>query len=344
MIAIDWEALDLRISGLISRPDASRSRRDREYFFVNGRPIRAGLLAVMLERPYAGLLPPGRYPIAVISIAVDPAFVDVNVHPQKAEVRFSRERSIYGALSQAINRALSDFPRQEFVDDTLFNWPFASVAGSVESESQLSLHEGSAAYQTGPLHPLTQIHQTYILAQSAEGLLIIDQHTAHEQILYERLTSSRVDQAHVGPFQLALSRTEMTLLSAHLPLFGTLGFELEPFGRQAFVLRTIPALLQPHLPNQVARSNQPLEAVLLTTLLEELQAHQSLDPEAQRDKVAQKAACVCAVKAGDLLSTETMRQLLHDLVETWSPAACPHGRPIFVSLSLEEIERRFGRR
>ncbi len=112
MIAIEWEAMDLRINGFISKPTIARSRRDRQVFFVNGRPVRSGLLAVMLERPFAGLLPPSRYPLATIHIKIDPGFVDVNVHPQKAEVRFSRERRVYTALSQAVGDALNGFPRQ----------------------------------------------------------------------------------------------------------------------------------------------------------------------------------------------------------------------------------------
>ena len=128
-------------------------------------------------------------------------------------------------------------------------------------------------------------------------------------------------------------------------VFHTLGFDIAPFGDRTFILRQIPAALKPHLSNQVAHTaSQPFEAVLLTTLLEELTAHRARDIDTQRDRLAQKAACVCAIKSGDILSEPVMQQLLTDLVETWSPAACPHGRPVFVGLSLEEIERRFGRR
>jgi DNA mismatch repair protein MutL len=162
--------------------------------------------------------------------------------------------------------------------------------------------------------------------------------------LYERLTGSSTGSGEISPVQIALTAVEADLLSAHLPLFAGLGFEVEPFGGQAFLLRRIPAALKPHLGNQVAHSTQPLEAILLTTLLEELQTGKTLAPEAQRDRLAQKAACICACKAGDILSPKTMQTLLDDLVETWSPAACPHGRPVFISLSLAELERRFGRR
>lgn len=343
MLPLDWRALDLRISGHISQPSVARSRRDREFFFVNQRPIRSGLLAVMLERPYLGRLPPGRYPLAVIQISLDPAFVDFNVHPQKAEARFSRERSIYAALSQAVNEALSDFPRQTFEED-FFPWPFAGVETSSQAADLARLHESDTPYQVGPLHPLAQIHQTYILAQAPEGVLIIDQHAAHEQILFERLTGSSVETGDIGPTQIQLTAAEAELVDNHPSLFATLGFDLEPFGRHTFILRGLSAVLKPHLTNQVTSVNQPLEAVLLTTLLQELQAAKSLDFDAQRDKLAQKAACACAIKSGDFLSDEAMQTLLTALVETWSPAACPHGRPVFVGLSLAEIERRFGRR
>ncbi|RME45122.1 MAG: DNA mismatch repair protein MutL, partial [Caldilineae bacterium] len=137
---------------------------------------------------------------------------------------------------------------------------------------------------------------------------------------------------------------EADLLAAHLPRFAELGFEVEPFGGTAFVIRRLPALLQPLLGNPVSAAPLPDAARLLTLLLEELQACAAAPPETQRDRLAQKAACACAVKKGDVLSPAQMQTLLNDLAETWSPAACPHGRPVFVPLTLAELERRFGRR
>lgn len=342
MIPINWQAMDLHIQGYISTPSIARSRRDRQYFYVNGRPVRSGLLAVMLERPYSGRLPPGRHPLAVVQIEVDPGFVDVNVHPQKVEVRFSRERSIYGALSQAVNDALHEFPRQVFGDEALFPWPFAGVNGP---EGVLSLAEDQAPYEVGALRALAQIHQTYILAQATEGVLIVDQHAAHEQVLYERCSAGNVVSAAVERIQLSLTAPEATLLISNLTLFHSLGFDIAPFGDRTFLLRQLPSALVPHLSNQVIyNASQPNEAALVTTLLEELGKHKTQDSDTQRDRLAQKAACVCALKSGDVLSEDIMQQLLADLVETWSPAACPHGRPVFVGLSLEEIARRFGRR
>jgi len=344
LVPVDWQAMDLRVSGYVSSPAIARSRRDRQFFFVNGRPIRSGLLAVMLERPYLGRLPPGRHPLAIISIEVDPGFVDLNVHPQKAEVRFSRERSIYGALSQAVNDALTDYPRSLFDEADTFSWPFAELENRFQPLDPAALREGESPYQAGPLRPLAQIHATYILAQADTNVLIIDQHAAHEQILYEQLVTQTPEARSIEPLHIQLTVTELALWEANLSLFRRLGFDLEPFGGQTIVLRAIPVPLQPHLSHQVSGANQPLEAALLTTLLAELADNKRLDVEAQLDKLAQKAACVCAVKAGDLLSDEVMETLLTDLSRIWSPAACPHGRPVFVNLSLSEIERRFGRR
>lgn len=339
VIPVQWEALDLKIEGYISHPDYARSRRDREYFFVNGRPIRAGLLAVMLERPYLNYLPPGRYPLAVLHIQLDPGFVDINVHPQKSEVRFSRERSIYGTLTQAVQQSLAGFPPARFaVDGEAMVWPFANVP-----PGEL-LRENPPAYGLERLQALAQIHETYILAQAEQQVLIFDQHTAHEQILYEGLLQPGHELVEVDAAPWLLSATESDLLNQHLPLFTELGFSIDPFGERRFRLRSLPALLQPNLENQVITRPQPAANALLTTLLETLQAHRQAEPERQRDMMAQKAACVCAIKAGDYLDLPQMQSLLDALLQVWSPAACPHGRPIFIILSKEEVERRFHRR
>lgn len=338
MLGLDWAALDLRVRGFISRPSLARSRRSGQYFFVNGRPIRAGLLAVMLERPYAGLLPPGRFPLAVIHIEIEPGFVDVNAHPQKAEVRFSQERSVYGAVSQAVTQALLEFPRRPAGGFEAFAWPFAGVEGAA------AIRESRAGYEAGGLRPLAQLQHTYILAQSAEGLVIIDQHAAHEQILYQQLQLSTGAQALSPPVQWQVTAREAEALAASLPLFSRLGFEIEPFGGQTFWVRALPAALAAHLDRQVTYASTPDARSLLTTLLEELQRHRRAADDERLDRLAQKAACASALKAGDALTMDQMQQLLAGLAEAWSPAVCPHGRPAFVTLSLEELERRFGRR
>ncbi|WP_376792005.1 DNA mismatch repair endonuclease MutL [Thermoflexus sp.] len=325
LIPVSWEAADLRIHGLISRPTLGRASRAFQHFYVNGRPIRSGLLAVALERPYAGRLPAGRYPLAILHIDLPPAFVDVNVHPQKAEVRFSQERSVYWGISQAVEAALAPFPRPE---EATIAWPFEEAQPAPRPLAEPSVEYG----RPSRWRAVGQLLQSYILAQSEDGLIVVDQHAAHEQVLFERLWAGDAIHPLPSPLVLSFSAREAEQLEAELETLRSLGFDLEPFGGNAFVVRALPASL----------AEQPVPA-LLNVVLEEAAALRrgGGDP---RERIAMRLACTAAVKAGDGLSLAEMQALLDALQETWSPATCPHGRPAWFLLSREEIERRFLRR
>jgi DNA mismatch repair protein MutL len=330
MLGIGWEADDLRVSGFISRPSIGRSRRQGQFFYLNGRPIRSGLLAVMLERPYAGRLPPGRYPLAVVHISLNPHLVDVNVHPRKAEVRFAQERAIYQALARAVKDALAPFPRQETFAE--WDWPFEGLATQERNSDRIG-EMGAEYVIAGGLQALGQILYTYLVARSVEGLVVVDQHAAHEQILYERLAARSEPHALNTPVHLDLTAREAEILRPALPILSDLGFEIEPFGGDSFLVRALPLALTGQEP-----------ADLLTTLIEELHHLRDRDLEAIRDGLTIKAACTSALKAGNPLSPDEQQALLNDLMQSWSPATCPHGRPAFVTLTKEDLERRFLRR
>jgi DNA mismatch repair protein MutL len=327
VVEVAWEAADLRVWGHVSGPAIGRRDRQGQFFFVNGRPVRSGLLAVMLERPYAGRLPPEHRPLGVIHIRLDPRLVDVNVHPRKAEVRLSQERSVYGAVTRAVETALAPYPRQEGPFPAL-DWPFAGVP--VEPGT---VQEGRVGYVAGGLEPLGQLQNAYVVARSREGLVVVDQHAAHEQVLFERLSGGAGGQPLSPPLRVELTAREAELLAPYLGALADLGMEVEPFGGHAFVIRSLPAPLAEQEPR-----------ALLDALLDELPACRRLAPEAARERLATKAACTAAVKAGDFLTLEQMQALLDDLATAWSPATCPHGRPAFVLLTVEELERRFMRR
>jgi DNA mismatch repair protein MutL len=336
MVFIEWEALDLRVQGYISRPTIGRSRRDAQYFSVNGRPVRAGLLAVMVERPYSQRLPAGRYPLAVVEITIAPHYVDANVHPRKAEVRFAQERTIYSAVSAAVEAALSVYPRQ--TGDASLSWPFASIVESAPDtigRDPYRLAETLAPYGAPPGAPavraLSQLHYTYILAQTPDGLAIVDQHAAHEQVLFEQLERGGPGFALSPPARLDLTPSEVATLERVASTLGDLGIEVEPFGGPAFLVRTLPAALKDQDP-----------AELITVLIAEATRWKGGE-DRLRETLAMKAACQGAVKAGDPLAIEQMQRLLDELAEVWSPATCPHGRPALVSISLEELAQRFGR-
>lgn len=190
MIAVDYASVDLRVRGFVSRPSLARASREWQTFFVNGRPIRSGLLAVMLERPFAGRLPPGRHPLAVIHVEMDPQLVDVNVHPRKAEVRFYQERAIYGVVTQAVEQATREFPLIPSFSSVPGDWTFAEIQGNGGI-----LREPRTDYHTDHWRAVAQIHNTYILAQTSDGMVIVDQHAAQEQVLYEQLTNSEFTQS-----------------------------------------------------------------------------------------------------------------------------------------------------
>ena len=329
MLEIDHTSLDLNVRGLISRPTIARGSREWQSFYVNGRPVRSGLLAVMLERPYAGRLPPNRHPLALVHITLDPHFVDVNVHPRKAEVRFYQERAIYGALTHAVSEALRDYPLTFQAGAT--DWSFADTA----MPAGYALHETQPEYAVGPWRALAQLNRTYLLAQSGEGLLLVDQHSAQEQVFFERLTSGTAAQSNLPlaqPLTLPLMPNEARLLNEHLEEYRALGVEVEPFGANTVRVSALPAFVR----------LEPGEVV--NGLLAEHERHHALEGDALRDKLAAKLSCLSAIKSGDALTPEQQQLLLDELLIAYSPATCPHGRPTFVSLSLGEIEQRFLRR
>ncbi|MBI4788598.1 MAG: DNA mismatch repair endonuclease MutL [Chloroflexi bacterium] len=329
MLEINYTSIDMSVRGFVSRPTLVRARREWQNFFVNGRPIRSGLLAVMLERPYLGRVPPNRHPLAMIKIDVDPQLVDVNVHPRKSEVRFYQERAIYGAVSQAVEAALRDFPVMYQPGTT--NWPFDKVSVAEGGPAPI-IRETPADYRAANWRAVAQIHNTYILAQSADGMVIVDQHAAQEQIFYESLTTTGRIQNSVISIQIQVTARETELLNDHLEEYRSLGIDIEPFGENTFRVNALPAFVR----------LEPRE--FITTLLQEHERYRQLEGDALRDKLAAKAACVSAIKAGDALDAEQQQKLLGDLAHAYAPATCPHGRPVFVTLRLEELERRFLRR
>lgn len=330
MLPLSWEAGDLRLHGLVSSPAIGRSRRDRQFFSLNRRPIRSGLLAVMLERPYAGRLPPGRYPLAAVQIEIDPALVDVNVHPRKAEVRFAQERAIYGALGQAVRAALAPFPVQETLGTP--GWPFPQTPSAEPLVAEGGVPYGPSTPE-GRAEALGQVRNTYIVARTFHGLLVVDQHAGHEAILAERLLAGAEPAPLPQTARVDLTPREGELLAAHVSTLADLGIEVEAFGPHSFVVRTLPrALPEVDVP------------ALLAELLAEMERGRSQGPEELRETLAYKAACRAAVKAGDTLSMEQQQALVDDLLAAWSPSTCPHGRPVLFALSVEEMERRFLRR
>jgi DNA mismatch repair protein MutL len=390
LIPIRNETPGLMVSGFLCTPDVTRPGRSHELFFVNGRPIRSRLLGHALEDAVRALTPESRYPIAALFVEIAPDLVDVNVHPTKTEVKFTRDGEVHHAAGQAVKSALLAYgivptievesresrveSRRLPVADSQHSFggrdfevlaraavdafqPIESVtiplaeqpaepaeeapageAGLTTHDSRLTTPPRPFAEQLRGFRVLGQARNTYILAITDEGIAVIDQHVAHERVLYERLTIRRREQGiptqHLAvPITLALGAAEAALLRQRLEDFAATGWEIEPFGRDSFLVRSVPSY--------AARREYEQ---LLRDMVDEL-AHQSVARRliVQRDHVTITNACKMAVKAGDPLTMEEMTGLLEQLADTENPYLCPHGRPIVVTVPFSEIDRRFKR-
>ena len=337
-------------TGWVTAPAVTRSHRQQLHFFVNGRLIQHKTLAFVTEECFHTLLMVGRHPVGVIAIAVDPAAVDVNVHPTKAEVRFLDERSVARAVRRAVHAALANVPGEEIphVTFSIPGEPFrqptvqptllmaaAQPEVAIESDEEAIVPpRRETAVPT--LRVLGQVSGTYIIAEGPDGLYLIDQHAAHERVMYEKLRAG-VDgrmqdvQPMLDPMVIDLDGTEAAVMSRSLAELHRIGFEIEEFGAQSFALRAIPAMMV----GVDIRERMHL-------ILQELSEGGAGD--SWFDSVAISAACHTSIRAGQLLSIAEMRELVMQLEATEHPRACGHGRPTMLRMSQVDLEKQFSRR
>ncbi len=369
MIEVALEDPDIRVQGYISPVALTRSNRREITFFVNGRWVQDAALSTALLQAYRTLLMVGRFPLAVLFVELDPEAVDVNVHPAKAEVRFRSPDAVFSGVQRAVRRALltsSPVPQvstgwqppqtpalgqgaldlhsasRPAIDPA---WDMAADLTAAEKSEQAAAHTAntqtpSALPPSGMLPLLRLVGQvggTYLVAEGPDGLYLIDQHAAHERVLFERmmggLTAPLAGQALLEPAVMQLPAAQAALLNEQIPLLSRLGFDIEPFGPNTFRVRAIPALIT---------GSDPAAAVRV--LVEDFEEDET---PLQAEREARLVARICkraAVKGGQSLSPEEQRALLRDLEACFSPRTCPHGRPTMIHLTVDVLERQFGRR
>lgn len=343
MIRVERTGGACAVEGFVSHPAFTRGTRAWQWFYVNGRPVRSRTLAHAVEQAYHTLLPVGRFPIVLLLFTLDSALVDVNVHPTKSEVRFFAEGELHRLAEQAIRQALQT-AEWTAATGSAGKAPLAQDAPSsapVAQESALfppSLPAGEAAATPDIPQARAQIHNTYILAEGPQGLFIIDQHTAHERSLFEQLMSGRAEDLLrpmplVVPLVVSLTTREANAVGENLEVLRGLGFALERFGRNAFLVRSVPAAL----------GHADCDTLLRDTIEELLQEQAPHTLEKRREKVASLLACRSAVKAGQRLTLQEMQAIVRGLYELQSRFTCQHGRPTAILLSREELEKRFHR-
>lgn len=367
LIAVRFASPGLSVTGHVSRPPYSRPTRSGHHFFVNGRAVRHRSLTHAVDEAYRASMPSGRFPFVSLHVQVDPAIVDVNVHPTKAEVRFLRDWEVHRAVLEAVRQALGapggapaplarqqtlrpeDLRHGSWLPDVEPSDPFAAadpgaIPAAVTKHATTLVAQGELPdlhAPAEPLRPIAQLWDSYILAEGPEGLLIIDQHLAHERILFDRLRSLEEGaQAPTRPLSTALtlqlSHREAVAADELLPDLVRLGFALDAFGRDAFLIRSVPDFVAPGAELLALRE-------LLDDLFSDRQAGGSASRPSVTDRLAASTACRAAIKKGARLGPEELRRLLEELAQTTNPHSCPHGCAISVQLTFRELLKRFKR-
>ncbi len=346
LIAVHLRRDHVEVTGWCSEPDLARATRRGQEWFVNGRPVRHPLFLRAVDQAYATRLMTGRHPVAVVFVRVPPSEVDVNVHPAKREVRFARPDDVSRALAEALGEAVSRseigraratpvVPAASTGDDTVRE-SRPVYAGVTPDERR---HAGMTALPVGPtIRFLGQFDRTYLLAEVDGELRIIDQHAAHERVLYERMLADytaarRESQPLLVPETCEYPPDQACAIAERLDLLRDVGVEIEPFGAESFVIRAVPASLV-----------QADWRALVWAMVDALIADDAMESPEPPHRLLATLACHAAVKAHQRLEAEAMSALLRDVVATPRNATCPHGRPVALTWTLYDLERAFGRR
>jgi len=368
VIAVNEDTNFMRVTGFIGKQDATKKSRGNQYLYLNGRYIVNRSLNHAIVSAYGTIIPRDEFPLYVIMLELEPRRVDVNVHPSKMEVKFSDERLIYGILRNSVKNTLTNaniIPSFTFNNDPKSPDLIRSPHGT-QTNIPLNEYQRARSYDIGQLitpdqipdakeppeseitveksddssvferKNVWQIHKRYILSEIRSGIIIIDQHVAHERILYERALQNfekrkPSTQQLLFPIIYDLTPEDYSILNEILVYLEHLGFIIKGFGGNTVVIEGIPSDLR--LGNK---------ETVLTEIIDEYKKNlnNSID---LRDNLAKSFSCKAAIKAGDKLTLAEMNSLIDQLFATQSPYFCPHGRPVIINISIDELDKRFHR-
>ncbi|PKM10593.1 MAG: DNA mismatch repair endonuclease MutL [Gammaproteobacteria bacterium HGW-Gammaproteobacteria-3] len=373
-VKIKFEASGLRLSGWVGLPTFSRSQQDMQFFYVNGRLIKDKLVSHAIRQAYQDVLYHGRHPVFVLYLTLEPSLVDVNAHPTKLEVRFREGRLVHDFLFKALHRSLADVrpghqntgmaaqterftpppqdaqtPSPALVAKSAFfqSQPRQTslpqqVREDIQAYAGLYQHKDAevpapTADEPHPLgHAIAHLHNIYILAETAKGIVLVDAHAAHERVTYERLKQhyhqgSVPSQPLLLPIKIKVTTNEADLAEEQAGLFASLGFDLNRSGPETLVLRSAPALL-----------NGADMATLIQDVLADLIEHGlSRRIQEKTNEILARVACHGSIRAHRRLSLDEMNALLRDMERTERIGQCNHGRPTWIELSTQDLDRFF---
>ncbi|VAW50340.1 DNA mismatch repair protein MutL [hydrothermal vent metagenome] len=371
---MDFDYEGLRLWGWVAEPTFSRSQADMQYFYVNGRMVKDRLITHAVRQAYSDVLFHGRHPAYVLFFECDPAMVDVNAHPGKHEVRFRQSRQIHDFLFRAIHKSLAEVSTSNTASHDYQHFsasapelsgqntqysaqqpsqsamPFAVAEQrrayteftKRESTSIAGIASGQGSTETEGMPPLgfarAQLHGIYILAENAEGLVMVDMHAAHERITYERLKTAREgegiqSQPLLVPLTMEVSNKEAQLVEDNAEVFNQLGFEVDRVADESIKLRQIPITL----------SNSDVETLLRDVLSDLLTHGSSSRIEEEINEILSTMACHGSIRANRKLTIEEMNALLRDMEITERSGQCNHGRPTWIQLTIAELDKLFMR-
>ncbi len=334
LLGVSHRAGPLEVTGLVQRPAQARPAGRKGYVFVRGRPIRDPFILRAAEAGYRSTIAPGDRPSLLLFLDLPGDAVDVNVHPAKLEVRFRDKFFVERVVEEAVREALA--PLESAAPLGATGYPLSAIGGSGVPLELFGTGHPIADSQK-PIAPLLQVFDTYILFQTDQGIAIVDQHSAHERVLYEDVMrqlsgDGAPAQRLLLPLTLDFAPPELDAIEAHRELLGRIGFDIEPFSGRSIVVHTAP---NPHPRFEAARCLQELVA--------DLAGGRFGGWQNRLERFAATFACRAAIKAGQTLDASEMRELVVRLLTATLPAHDVHGRPSMVQLPKEELERRFGR-
>jgi len=363
MLEVFSQEEGLSLTGFISPAALTRSNRKEITFFINGRWVSDTPLTQALLQAYHTLLMVGRYPLAAMFLEIDAEEVDVNVHPAKAEVRFKNQDRVFSFVQRSVRRALLAYSPIPSLPPSQHLWGSGQTAGSINSQTTNNTglewaiaHDDTYPAQSPPdaanppagqqsanfhlpmMRLVGQIGSTYLIAEGPDGLYLIDQHAAHERVLFEKLMTQHHNnyipsQNLLTPQVVQVPPASAKILEEQLPILRHFGFSVESFGPNAFQVRAMPALFMDTDP-----------AAAIRALIEDFEKDETPLQNENKTKIAARVCKRLAVKAGKSLSPEEQRALLTNLENCDSPRTCPHGRPTMIHLSVDMLERQFGRK
>lgn len=358
LLEVIFEEGKSTITGFISPISVNRSNRKDITFFVNGRWVQDTALISALLKAYQTYLMVGRYPLSILFIEIDPEDVDVNVHPAKSEVRFKKPDEIFSTVQRAVRRALMAYsPVPQIAPTPWRSEPWFSTSGmDTETKISASTPEGLSQQPEAENERVTdangeqaqlvsgipllrligQIGATYLVAEGPDGLYLIDQHAAHERVLFEKMSRQKgkiATQALLEPELIQMPPQSASILEENLRLLNEIGFELEEFGQNTFRLSAMPAIFGQRDPRAA-----------ISSVVEDFEEDETPLTGLIEEKMIARICKRMAIKGGSVLSVEEQNELMRSLEACASPRTCPHGRPTMIHLSVELLERQFGRR